>query len=208
MNKSSNRHFSMLRAFSPADFFTLANASSGAAAIFLAIRYASGGSVGLIWIALALLPLSLVCDFLDGYIARKTNLSSPLGADLDSLADILSFGMAPAVLGYVLGLNGLWDTIILIYFVACGVARLARYNVTAEELSDESGKVAYYEGTPIPTSVLIPCVLALFVALGRVGSDVPLGEFSPLGWVLHPFSFIYFLSGTAMISATLKIPKP
>ena len=48
-----------------------------------------------------------------------------------------------------------WDVLILLYFVACGVSRLARYNVTAEELSDGGGKVKYFEGTPIPTSVLL-----------------------------------------------------
>ncbi len=205
--KNTQKHFSMLRSFSPADFFTLANAASGTVAILMAVKFASGGDVSLIWAALALLPVSLACDFLDGYVARKTNLSSPLGADLDSLADVLSFGVAPAVLGYVLGLSGGWDAVILVYFVSCGVARLARYNVTAEDLSDDSGKVAYYEGTPIPTSVLIPAVLAVFLALGRVGNDIPLGDVEFLGWTLHPFTLTYFISGTAMISATLKIPK-
>ena len=57
-----------------------------------------------------LLPLALVCDVLDGYVARlDRSRQSRLGADLDSLADVISFGVAPAVLGYTLGLRGGWD---------------------------------------------------------------------------------------------------
>jgi CDP-diacylglycerol--serine O-phosphatidyltransferase len=74
---------------------------------------------------------------------------------LDSLADVISFGVAPAALalrhrpGRALGRAG------ADYFVACGVSRLARYNITAERSPPRSGKVKYFEGTPIPTSVLL-----------------------------------------------------
>ena len=53
-----------------------------------------------------------------------------ISADLDSLADIVSFGVAPAVLGFALGLRGGWDAVILTYFVACGIGRLARFGRT------------------------------------------------------------------------------
>jgi phosphatidylserine synthase len=56
-------------------------------------------------------------------------------------------------------MQGLYDRIVLVFFVACGVSRLARYNVTAEKLSGGTGKVAYFEGTPIPTSMLLVAVL-------------------------------------------------
>ena len=59
-----------------------------------------------------------------------------LGADLDSLSDVISFGVAPAVLGFTLGLRGGWDMLCLTYFVVCGVSRLARFNVTAAALAD------------------------------------------------------------------------
>ena len=85
---------------------------------------------------------------------------SVLGSDLDSLADVVSFGVAPAVLGFTLGLRGAWDIVILAYFVVCGISRLARFNVTAAALTGASGKVEYFEGTPIPTSIVI-------VAFGR-----------------------------------------
>ncbi len=79
---------------------------------------------------------------------------SPLGADLDSLADVVSFGVAPAVLGFALGLRGAWDALPSCTSSPAGSAA-SRGNVTAAELSDERGKVRYYEGTPIPTSWLI-----------------------------------------------------
>ena len=50
-------------------------------------------------------------------------------------------------------MNGILDQLVLLYFVACGISRLARYNVTAEAMSAGTGKVTYFEGTPIPTSV-------------------------------------------------------
>lgn len=202
------QHFSMLRSFTPADLLTLANASCGMGAILLAVRYVAAGGSGSVATALALLPIALVCDFLDGYVARKTGRASVLGADLDSLSDIVSFGVAPAVIGHALGLNGVWDSLILVFFVACGISRLARFNVTADAMSDESGKVSHFEGTPIPTSVLIVLALAVFLALGRVGSDIPLGEATVAGWRFHPFVLVYFFNGAAMVSATLKIPKP
>ena len=96
-----------------------------------------------------------------------------MGRELDSLADVISFGVAPAVIAYGCGMQGLYDRIVLVYFVACGVSRLARYNVTAEALSEGGGKVKYFEGTPIPTSLLL--VVLLFVAAwqGALG-DAPL----------------------------------
>ena len=73
----------------------------------------------------------------------------------------VSFGVAPAVLGFTLGMRGVWDSLVLCIFVCCGVARLARYNVTSAALSGGTGKVPYYEGTPIPTSLVLVAVLAV-----------------------------------------------
>jgi len=160
-----------------------------------------------VWAALVLLPLALVCDALDGAVARWRRKSSPLGADLDSLADVVSFGVAPAALGFALGLRGGWDAVILCYFVACGIGRLARYNVTAAALSDERGKVKYYEGTPIPTSLALVLVLGIAFGTGHVQEDVWLGAFDLGPFVLHPLALIYAISGSFMIS-TIKIPKP
>jgi CDP-diacylglycerol--serine O-phosphatidyltransferase len=121
-------------------------------------------------IAAALAPAAFIFDVLDGRIARWRQTHSALGRELDSLADVISFGVAPAALGFAAGLNGGWDWVALTYFVCCGVGRLARFNVTAEKLSEGTGKVAYFEGTPIPTSVVLTGVLAFAAWQGRLGT--------------------------------------
>jgi CDP-diacylglycerol--serine O-phosphatidyltransferase len=92
--------------------------------------------------------------------------------------------------------------VILAYFVACGVSRLARYNVTAEALSGGAGKVAYFEGTPIPTSV-VP--LGLTLAAFHSGGLYPV---TIAGLALHLPVLLFLASGCLMISKTLRIPKP
>jgi CDP-diacylglycerol--serine O-phosphatidyltransferase len=204
------RHLSMLRSYTPADALTIGNAACGTIAIFLCLDYIAADERRFLWTAFVLLPVALVLDVLDGYVARlNRRRQSVLGADLDSLADVISFGVAPAVLGYTLGLRGGWDMLILTYFVVCGVSRLARFNVTASALADvETGKVKYFEGTPIPTSVIIVAMLAVAFWLGRVDDQLWLGAMRIGPATLHPLSLVYFASGSAMISATLRIPKP
>jgi CDP-diacylglycerol--serine O-phosphatidyltransferase len=155
---------------------------------------------------MALLPVALIFDFADGRVARWRRRSSPLGADLDSLADIISFGVAPAALGFAVGLRGVPDVIILLYFVACGISRLARFNATADALSDDSGKVKYFEGTPIPTSVLIVAVIAVLHFKAMLEPTILFGTWTIGGLVMHPLVLIYGVSGSAMIS-TWRIPK-
>ena len=207
------RHFSMLRDFHLADWFTLANAFCGTGAIFAAMRFlqegaASEGNVRDLLIGMALIPLAFVFDALDGRIARWRKVSSTLGRELDSLADVISFGVAPAALGYACGLQGGWDWAVLSYFVGCGVSRLARYNVTAETLADGGDKVKYFEGTPIPTSVVIVGVLAYAAWSGAIGPSLWFGVVQLGPWQLHPLVLLYALSGSLMISKTLRIPKP
>ena len=96
----------------------------------------------------------------------------------------------------------------LLYFVACGISRLARYNITAEALSAEAGKVTYFEGTPIPSSVLLVLLLMVLTKLGRVGTALPGGVWSLGPYDLHPLALLFALSGSLMISKTLHIPKP
>jgi CDP-diacylglycerol--serine O-phosphatidyltransferase len=200
----------MLRSYTVADAFTIGNASCGTIAVFLCLEYMDGRNQALVWAAIGLLPVALLLDVLDGYVARLNRTrQSRLGADLDSLADVISFGVAPAVIGYALGLRGGWDMVCLTYFVVCGVSRLARFNVTAEELADErTGKVKYFEGTPIPTSAILVGVLAVALASGRVHEAMWLGSVRIGPASLHPLTLLYLASGSAMISATLRIPKP
>ncbi len=204
----TKRHFSMLREFHLADWFTLANAFCGTGAIFASMRFLQEGIVQDLIIGMALIPIAFVFDAFDGKIARWRKVASTLGRELDSLSDVISFGVAPAALGYACGLQGGWDWIVLSYFVGCGVSRLARYNVTAEQLSGDEGKVRYFEGTPIPTSVVIVGLLFAAAYSGNIGQDLWLGMVTLGPWQLHPLVLVYALSGSLMISKTLHIPKP
>jgi len=204
---SSPQHFSMIRGFHLADVFTLGNAACGVAGVLMAMRYLGTRDAADLLVAAAFAPAAFFFDVLDGRIARWRHTSSALGRELDSLADVISFGVAPAALAFACGLSGVWDAVILVYFVCCGVSRLARYNVTAESLSQDSGKVAYFEGTPIPTSVLLTAVLAFAAWNGRVGTGIYGGAWPLLGGQLHPLTLLFALSGTLMVSKTLRIPK-
>ena len=202
------RHFSMIRDFHLADFFTLGNGACGTAAIFFAMSYIAEGSIAKVYAAAAFIVLALVFDVMDGRIARWRHKASAMGRELDSLADVISFGVAPACLAYSLGFRGLWDALVLLYFVVCGISRLARYNITAESLSQETGKVTYFEGTPIPSSVLLVFVLAGLTWAGRIGEAIPGGRIELLTYELRPLVLLFALSGSGMISKTVHIPKP
>lgn len=197
----------MLRSYQPADLLTLANGACGMAAILSVMSYLRMPEDWRVYLAFALIAAALVFDVADGKVARKQQRHSVFGQELDSLADIVSFGVAPAVAAYAIGMDGALDALILIFFVACGISRLARYNVTAERLADASGKVSYFEGTPIPSSVIAVAVLALCFYWDRIEDDLPLGVLEA-GWLRwHPLSLIFFLNGSAMISKTLRVPK-
>ncbi|MGQ0507309.1 MAG: CDP-diacylglycerol--serine O-phosphatidyltransferase [Myxococcaceae bacterium] len=198
----------MIRSFSLADLVTIGNGFAGSGAILSLMQYLATGNRNYLWAAYCLLPLALVLDAADGRIARWRYRSSPLGADLDSLADVISFGMAPAALAFAVGMRGGADVAVLLYFVACGISRLARFNVTSSELADETGKVKYFEGTPIPTSLLLVAVLGFCTYQGRIHEALPGGVWGIGPFKLHPLTLLYALSGSAMISKTLKIPKP
>ena len=202
------RHFSMLRDFHLADFFTLGNGACGTAAIFLAMEHVRSAGAGTIVWAGVLVVAALVLDVLDGRIARWRHKASPLGRELDSLADVISFGVAPACLAYAIGMAGTLDALALLYFVVCGISRLARYNVTAESMSARAGKVTYFEGTPIPTSVLLVLLMVVLAWMGRIGPNLPFGAVDLGTLVLHPIVLLFVLSGSLMISKTLRIPKP
>ena len=205
---AARRHFSMVREFHLADFFTLGNAACGVGAILLAMMYMASGDRAHFLAAASLAPAAFVFDVLDGRIARARHQHSALGRELDSLSDVISFGMAPAALAFAAGMQGGWDAAALIYFVCCGVSRLARYNVTAEQLAgDESGKVKYFEGTPIPTSVVLTGVLAWAAWQGALGDRLWGGVLDLGPWNLHPLALLFVLSGSLMISKTLHIPK-
>ena len=195
---------SLLRELGPADFPTLGNAGCGTASIFCILHALDMDRPDLLIWAMGLIPVAFVLDALDGLVARKTR-GSPYGGDLDSLADTVSFGVAPAVLGFGLGLRGGWDALVLIAYVCCGIGRLARFNVTSDAMmaarEDDSGKVSHFEGTPITIGLLVVAVMAgvFFTDHAPMVWD--------LGWELHPLVLVYAVTGGLMISR-VKIPKP
>jgi CDP-diacylglycerol--serine O-phosphatidyltransferase len=104
------------------DLFTLLNAAFGLLCTFLSIR-------GYFALAVLCLPLSVVCDYLDGKIGRWRGTPHAFGKELDSLADVVAFGIAPAVFAYAYAVREGWLTLVLVLFVLCGILRLARFNV-------------------------------------------------------------------------------
>jgi CDP-diacylglycerol--serine O-phosphatidyltransferase len=202
MHRQSARHFSMIRDLHLADFFTIANGFCGMAAIFEAMKFLVTDAPRDLYLAGLLVVAALVLDVLDGEVARRRHSASALGRELDSLADVISFGVAPAAIAFAAGMNYALDQIVLIFFALCGLSRLARFNVTAEAMSTRTGKVPYFEGTPIPTSV-VPLGLAL--AAFHTGDLYPV---TILGLPFHLPVLLFFVSGCLMISKTLRIPKP
>ena len=95
----------------------------------------------------------------------------------------------------------------LVYFVCCGVSRLARFNITADEMATPSGKVKYFEGTPIPSSLILVAVVAVCAWLDRLGDALPLGTVRLGVGTLHPLALLWAVSGSLMISKTVRIPK-
>jgi CDP-diacylglycerol--serine O-phosphatidyltransferase len=196
----------MIREFHLADWLTLANAFCGVGAIFAVMTYLQSGEVSHLSFACGLVPCALLFDVLDGRVAHWRQESSAMGRELDSLSDVISFGVAPAAIAYGFGMQGLYDRVVLLYFVMCGVSRLARYNVTAEKLSEGSDQVRYFEGTPIPTSLVLVLVLAVAIWRGAMDEQMWFGAIAIGGFHLHPLVLMFAVSGSLMISR-YRIPK-
>lgn len=140
-----------------------------------------------------------------------------LGQEMDSLADLISFGVAPSILAFTLGLRTPLDTIALLWFVSCGLARLARFNATVALVpADASGKIKYFEGLPIPSSLFLTATMAYWVKMGwffqsKVGThDVPFGIVRLWGdkagsGEVHIASAIFAIWGAMMVSKTLRV---
>ncbi len=203
---SPRKPFSMIREFHLADWFTLANAMCGVGALFSAMTYLQTAEIQHLYFACGLIPLAFIFDILDGRVARWRQQASSMGRELDSLSDVISFGVAPAAIAYACGMQGLFDRAALLFFVVSGVSRLARYNITTEEMSDDKGKVKFFEGTPIPTSLALVIMLAVAIYQSAIGAQLWFGAVSIGGFTLHPLVLIFVVSGSLMISR-IKIPK-
>jgi CDP-diacylglycerol--serine O-phosphatidyltransferase len=133
-------------------------------------------------IAAKTIGLAVVLDGLDGRIARMTNTTSEFGRELDSLADVISFGIAPAILAYVWGVMFATEAgnsfildhlqrmgkLLSFLFLACGAARLARFNIQKNPMPSNPGAPhrRYFVGLPIPAGAGM--VAAVIFALGSL----------------------------------------
>ncbi|KAH6653751.1 CDP-diacylglycerol-serine O-phosphatidyltransferase [Truncatella angustata] len=209
---STDGHFSLVRAMHMADYITEMNGFCGIMSVFSSLRYCLGDPTDKsnLYLALAFLPAGLFFDFMDGRVARWRKKSSMMGQELDSLADLISFGLAPACVAFSIGLRTTLDHIFLAVFVLCGLTRLARFNVTAANIPhDASGKASYFEGTPIPTSLGTDALMAYWVSQGWILDQVPFGVwFQGTAFEIHPIVFLFVAHGSLMVSKTLHVPKP
>ena len=172
------RHFSMLRTFHLADFFTLGNGCCGTAAIFFAMAHMREAAGGKVYAAGALIVLALVFDVVDGRVARWRHRASPLGRELDSLADVISFGVAPACLGYAVGPGGPWTSWSSSTSSPAGSAGWRDTTSRPRPCPRRRARSTYFEGTPIPTSVLLVLLLLALTGAGRIGDALPFGTLS------------------------------
>ncbi|WWC68566.1 uncharacterized protein I206_102495 [Kwoniella pini CBS 10737] len=224
--KNDDGHFSLVRQFRLADLITIMNGVCGTLSILSSARYLVLSSnvktppaeaISTLYFAHLLPILGFGFDALDGKVARWMGGGSMLGQEMDSLADLVSFGVAPATLAFTLGLRTPLDTLALLLFVSCGLARLARFNATVALIpSDASGKSKYFEGLPIPSSLFLTSMMAFwvkndwYVGALRGTSDVPFGRRllwgDKGGWgEVHLVAIVFAVWGAMMVSKTLRV---
>lgn len=137
--------------------FTLGNMFCGYACVLYAMR-------GDITTAAPFIGVAVVLDMLDGRIARLTGTSSAFGREFDSLADVISFGVAPAILTFVWGLQPLnrlgWAAGFI--FVTAAAVRLARFNIQSASVTDKR----YFVGMPSPAAAAVPAATVFFYPAG------------------------------------------
>ena len=127
-------------------------------------------STGQFKFAILCLALAGACDTFDGKIARamknRTKEMEIFGIQIDSLCDMVCFGVTPVIISYQMGLNSVWGIAIEILFVLCGVIRLAYFNVLEElkHTNPETDQAKGYRGLPITTITIIYPIVYLFVA--------------------------------------------
>ncbi len=173
------------------NFFTMLNLFCGFLAMTFIVHAMTSGEQGQAWFNWAALTICLaaLCDALDGRIARVLGATTPFGKQLDSLADVVSFGAAPALLVYVhvfrdQGFDSIWMGGVASLFVCCGAARLARYNT-----STVSGR--FFQGMPIPAAGLMITGVTIFPS--RLNENL--------------IALLVLLAAFLMIS-TLRYPNP
>ncbi|KAH9946018.1 CDP-diacylglycerol-serine O-phosphatidyltransferase [Epithele typhae] len=213
--ETTEGHFSLVRNFRLADLITIANGICGSFSVFMSAKYLVTNDEDYLWSALAFPLAGLLFDFFDGKVARWRNESSMVGQELDSLADLISFGVAPALLAFVIGFRTYLDTVALTGFICSGLARLARFNATVALVpKDTKGKSKYFEGLPIPTSLVLVGVFAYWTLQGWIDGKqgLPGGTITLWGEPggdgdMHLITPVFACWGAAMVSKTLRVPK-
>ncbi|KEQ69548.1 phosphatidylserine synthase [Aureobasidium namibiae CBS 147.97] len=212
LEESDPGHFSMIRAMHLADLITLLNGFCGINSVLSSLRYCMGNpnDLGNLWAALAFMPFGLFFDFMDGKVARWRKKSSLMGQELDSLADLISFCVSPAVASVAIGMRTPFDHFLLTSFALCGLLRLARFNITTDSVpKDANGKAKYFEGLPTPTSLGIVALISYWVSQGWIHNQIPLGVVAQGSiFEFHPAALIFVAHGCLMISKTFHVPKP
>ncbi|CAD0017669.1 unnamed protein product, partial [Aureobasidium pullulans] len=139
--------------------------------------------------------------------AKKSSL---MGQELDSLADLISFCVSPAVASVAIGMRTPLDHFLLTSFALCGLLRLARFNITTDSVpKDANGKAKYFEGLPTPTSLGIVSLISFWVSKGWIHDQLPFGVFAEGSiFEFHPAALIFVAHGCLMISKTFHVPKP
>ncbi|WPK24640.1 hypothetical protein PUMCH_001920 [Australozyma saopauloensis] len=205
-----DRHFSLVRNLHMADFITLLNGFSGFYSIISCLRFALTGKSHYVQRAHFFICLGLFFDFFDGRVARLRNKASLMGQELDSLADLISFSVSPAIIAFAIGFRSTLDTLILSFWVLCGLTRLARFNISTNNIpKDSTGKSQYFEGLPVPTNLIWVVVMATLVYQDKILDKLPGGVFfEGTSFELHKIAFFFILQGCGEISKSLKIPKP
>jgi CDP-diacylglycerol--serine O-phosphatidyltransferase len=141
------------------NLFTLSSVFFG---LFAIVSVFDGTDVGIRRAAIAIL-VAMIADGLDGRVARMTRAETKFGVQLDSLADVVSFGVAPAILGYAFALRlldadgGFAGLVIAFVYASCGALRLARFNVMSER---HRKPTPWFTGLPIPAGAGIVATLA------------------------------------------------
>jgi CDP-diacylglycerol--serine O-phosphatidyltransferase len=128
----------------------------GMLAGFVSIMFSIEGNF--VYAAWAIM-IATVFDGLDGWIARMTNTQTRFGVELDSLSDLVAFGVAPAIMMYHWALFPFdrWGWAAAFLFIACGALRLARFNVQTETATSKA-----FKGMPIPAAAIIMCTIVVF----------------------------------------------
>jgi CDP-diacylglycerol---serine O-phosphatidyltransferase len=144
------------------NFFTLLSLCAGVTGIRMAIEQRYD-------VALLLIVLAALIDGIDGRVARALKAQSRLGAELDSLADFVNFGIAPALVVYTWGLGGLRDFgwIAVLVFACCMGLRLARFN-SMLDVDKPKWQSNYFTGVPAPAGAIVVLLPLYIDALGLV----------------------------------------